>query len=365
MITPRWKCVLWSLLFPGLTMIWSCDSGGAPQDKFNYGDDKTDADADADADTEVAADTDAEPGTDADADADTDRVAETCCPHDPNRPPDSSGLEGDFCYRNNQCRSGLCISYQQTTPDPGGYCDTPANPNMMVAIGTTLDFETRQPVAGASIRVDGVTLGSVQGCKSKGYATLESDENGHFRKTISMPGIAEQIGIVALAEENDVYANSTSGVADPPWPKAFIRRDILIVKKATLDKWSQWLAEDAEMANFLPLVAKGGVVGAVPNVDTGAGVVGAKLRSLNAKSKARIRYLNAEGTGFVADGVTESGIFVMVNPGLAEKFDVYMGDDKINITTATAGDIPCMIFVLDIPIEADEEGLWDKCDVCE
>jgi hypothetical protein len=89
--------------------------------------------------------------------------------------------------------------------------------------------------------------------------------------------------------------------------------------------------------------------------DTGKGVEGAISKSRNNNSKAKILYLNDAGDGFDDGGASSNGIYVMVNPGLAEVFDVYKDGEKINITEGTAGGTSDIIFIIDIPIEVDEK----------
>ncbi len=362
------------ILMSSVLLIAACDdgtttvaddqevAGDADADSDTDADSDADADNDSDADADTDSDADNDSDADADSDADTDADSDSdtepeldCDSHPWDRPADGTAANGEYCYKNVQCASGLCIGYRQTTPDPEGKCEAPSNPLKMVAVGTTIDFETREPVPGARIETAGAATGAMLGCNTPAAAIIISDEDGRFYKIVDKP--IDIVGYGATIREGNGYANSACGVADPPYPPGFIRHDLLMVKKATLEKWSEMLEEDPDMKNHVPLVVNGGVVGSVPCVDSGNPVIGAKLRSLNGNSGAKIRYLNADGTGFVTDGITESGIFVLVNPGLAEKFDVYLNDSKINITTGKAGDTKCMIFVLDIPIECDEFGI--------
>ncbi len=337
-------------------------AGDVDADSDSDADSDADADNDSDSDSDNDADSDGDADSDNDSDSDSDSDSEVelnCDSHPWDRPADGTAANGDFCNENVQCASGLCIGYRQTPPDPDGKCEAPTNSQKMVAIGTTIDFETREPVAGATVRTVGAVSGAALGCNAPAAATITSDEDGRFYKLVDKP--IDLVGYAAKVTKGDEYAVSASGVADPPYPPGFIRHDLLMAKKATLEKWSEMLAEDPDMKNHVPLVAKGGVVGAVPCADTGNAVVGAQLRSLNSSSGAKIRYLNADGTGFVTDGITESGIFVLVKPGLAEKFDVYLNDSKVNVTPGTAGDTTCMVFILDIPIECDEFDI-ETCD---
>ncbi len=322
------------------------------------GDSDGDSDGDADGDSDGDSDGDADGDSDTDTDADSDSDADGCGLHDNDRPADKSVENDDYCYNNINCKSGLCVSYMQTSPDPDGHCEAVTSPGKILAIGTTLDFETREVIPDATVKTFDATQMSLLGCNAQATATITSDADGRFKQSVNKPGITEQIGMIARATKGDDYALSASGVADTPWPAGFIRHDILMVKKATLAAWSEMLSEDTAMAPYMNLSAKGGAIGAILDVDCGKPIIGAEVRKAGGgNTNAKIRYLNADGTGFVTDGITESGIFVLVNPALAEKFDVFLGDEKVNITTATFGDTSCMIFIVDIPIEADEHGI--------
>lgn len=278
-------------------------------------------------------------------------------PHDPNRPADGSQETGEYCYKNVQCASKLCMSYRQVTPDPDGHCDESSAPSQIIAIGTTIDFETRKPVFEANLKFLGATNFTLLRCNATASDTLVTGAGGRFNKAVDQPA-AEPVGFIALASDGKDYAPSASGIADPPWPKGSIRHDILMVKNSALAKWSQLLSADSEMKPYMNLSANGGAIGAVLDVDTGKPIIGATLGPAGGgKTSAKIRYLSANGTGFVKDGITQSGIFVLVNPALAEKFDVFLDGEKINITTAKFGDVKCAVFIVDIPIEADEMGI--------
>jgi hypothetical protein len=278
-------------------------------------------------------------------------------PHDPNRPADSSQGIGEYCFSNVQCASKLCLSYRQVTPDPDGHCEESSTPSKIVAIGTTIDFETRKPVSEANIKFLGATNLTLLRCNATASDTLVTGADGRFKKAVDKPA-AEPVGFIALASQGKDYAPSASGIADPPWPKGTIRHDILMVKNSALTKWSQLLSADSEMKPYMNLSANGGAIGAILDVDTGKPIIGATLGPASGgTTSAKIRYLNAGGTGFVKDGITQSGIFVLVNPALAEKFDVFLDGKKINITTAKFGDTKCVVFIVDIPIEADEKGI--------
>ncbi|MCP4675644.1 MAG: hypothetical protein GY854_09100 [Deltaproteobacteria bacterium] len=196
------------------------------------------------------------------------------------------------------------------------------------------------------------------GTISSVLANITSDANGRFNQEMNSP--TDIIGIIAKATQTD-YAASIVPVAFPlsgtTYPLAFTHHDIPVVKNATLTAWSTLLDTDGGVPNHLPLGTTGGMIGSVLCIDSGNPVVGAEIVSQNASSNAKIRYLNADGNGFNSDGITASGIYIAVNSGLAEKFDAYLDGKKINLTEVKAGSKAGYIFVVDLPIECDEQGI--------
>ncbi len=359
-VSPAWI----ALSFLGVACYESSDGETAFESGSDGGSsENSNEDASGDGDGDSGADTDTDADTDADSDSDTDSNGDSDSDSDMVLPPcnpSNSAANGDYCYRNQQCQSNLCVSFQQTTPDPAGHCEA-GNDNML-AIGTTLDLETREPVPDVKLEVHGVAsyIGPLVPFPPPLLSVITGTD-GRFKQEIASP--SDIAGIFALTTKTG-YADSVCDVATPMYgtnyPPGFERHDILLVKNAVLEEWSNRLSADDEMSNHMPLGQRGGVVGAVPCIDSGNAVVGATVVPLNADSNAKIGYLNADGTGFVKDGITESGVFVIVNPGTAEKFDVYIGDQKINVTTVRVGSKSGYIFSVDIPVECDELGI-EEC----
>ncbi len=351
--------ILWIAIFLAAVFSMPACDGGDADDSGGDADTDSDSDGDTDGDTDSDTDADTDGDTDSDSDSDTDSDTDECGDHPHDRPPDGSAQIGEYCYNNANCNSGLCIGYRQVTPDPDGKCEEVEDDSKMVAIGTTIDFETRKPVPNVELELHGATNLEMMGCNANPTDTVSSGSDGKFKKLADRPGILETTGYVALAiNEDDGYALSASGVADLPWPPGFIRHDILLVKQASLEKWSALLRDDSEMEPYMDLLDKGGAIGGIFDVDCAKPIVGAELRkSGGGSTNAKIRYLNADGNGFNKDGITSAGMYVLVNPSLGERFDVFLDGKQINRTTAKLGNRDCMIFIVDIPIEADEQGI--------
>jgi hypothetical protein len=117
------------------------------------------------------------------------------------------------------------------------------------------------------------------------------------------------------------------------------------VPTGDLTNWSEALAMDAEIdAGSLPLGDAGGVIGLVRDINTGTPVEGATVVSQNDASTAIVRYLADDGT-FNADGTGPSGIFVILEPMLAETFEAQMGGSAIS-GAGTAGSTNNAAFTL-------------------
>jgi hypothetical protein len=224
-----------------------------------------------------------------------------------------------------------------------------------VVQGTVLDFVSREPVDGVVLKYSSATSLSLLGTSAPVQFQVTSDADGRFKEEKAKPSSAP-LGFVARASKTD-YQLSITGVSAPPYGCGTQNHDMLIVEKAKITEWSEMLAEDAAMANDMPLGAKGGAIGRVIDIDTNEGIAGAHVVSQDGGSGARIRYLNDAEDGWVEDVTGSSGVYVVTNPGLGEKFDAFIDDTQINDTEATIGSKSGMVFVVDLRIEADEQGL--------
>lgn len=81
--------------------------------------------------------------------------------------------------------------------------------------------------------------------------------------------------------------------------------------------------------------------------NTGAPVADAVVQSVKADSMAKIRYLAGDGNSFGVNATASSGVFVVLDAGLAERFEVAGAP----AATETAGSAQDVIFVisLDLP----------------
>ncbi len=347
------------LIFAGVACYRVGEGGGSTDSdtENTLFDTSSESYGESDPDTAVDDDTDSDVATDSNVDTDNDTGVMALHPCD--RPADHSVANGDYCYENSHCQSNLCVSYQQTPPDPEGHCEEGSD--QMLAIGTTLDLATGEPIP----EVETMIIGEMRSSTAiPVYPLLElvTGPDGRFKQ--EMPHTRDMIGL-AVATQKWGYHDALAGVAQPlsintaDYPPGFTRHDILLVKSAALTEWSETLFADDEMVKHMPLGEKRTAIGSVRCIDSGNPVVGAELRSLNAGSNAKIRYLAADGAGFNTDAITESGIFMMVNAGTAEKFDVYMDERKISTHSVRITARDGYIYTVGFPIECDEMGIED------
>ena len=251
-----------------------------------------------------------------------------------------TAADGEACTVNDDCASVGCLKWRDL--EMGECVAAPAGGNTRVA-GTLIDFVTGLPIPGAELRV----IGALSALSDPGMATpvLMGTANamGQVDVTSSEP-ITEGIGIVGIITGGDYYTTAT-GIASPTagvYGPMNGNRDIWAVPTAKLTEWSGYLMADPEIMPSLPLGEAGGVVGFVRD-GTGAAKSGAKIisASMGADTKAKVRYLADDGMSFNSDATGTSGIFILVGPGLAERFMVEGGTVE-----GTAGSAKLAAFVL-------------------
>ena len=255
-------------------------------------------------------------------------------------PGGDTAADGEACTANDDCASVGCLKWRDL--EMGECVAAPAGGNTRVA-GTLIDFVTGQPIPGATLNV----IGALSALSDPGMATPvltgTADANGQVDVTSTEP-ITEGIGIVGIITGGDYYTTAT-GIASPTagvYGPMNGNRDIWAVPSAKLTEWSGYLMPDAEIAPSLPLGDAGGVVGFVRD-GTGAPKAGAKIisASMGDATKAKVRYLADDGLSFNSDATGTSGIFILVGPGLAERFMVEGGTVE-----GTAGSAKLAAFVL-------------------
>lgn len=259
-----------------------------------------------------------------------------------------TAANGEPCVTNDDCMSLACLKFRDFEPD-ATCVEGPGGGNTRFT-GTVLDFSTGMPFAGAELRVVGAltAIGDPQG--APGLVTATSDASGQIDATSTMP-ISQGLGLVGLISGTGLYVTAT-GLAAPfdgttmYGPLNGIH-DIWGVPEASLTTWSGFLSMDPDpmVAAAVPLGDNGGVIGLVRDFASSAPLAGAVVKPEGMGSKALVRYLNTDGMGFGPDMTGDSGIFVILNPGLAEKFTVEVGGMPTGLS-GTAGSAKNAAFVL-------------------
>jgi hypothetical protein len=328
---------------------------GCGDDKQATATDTANEPSTSDPTTVATTDTTTEPGTETEgtvsptteeptqgtSEAPTTTDGECAGPSDP-----GEGAEGTACTANGDCESESCLKWTDGQTD--AVCGPRAECNNTRFIGTIFDFDTKAPVAGAELRVVGA-LSALQGPENAvPLVTTTSDANGRIDVTTETP-INQGIGVIGVVTGENYYLTAT-GLAQPypattSYPPLNAIHDIWAVPLANLIAWTDLLQEDPDpvVGMNLPLGGAGGVIGLVRKGD--AGVADAVVVSEKADSTAVIRYLNEDGMGFNADATSSNGVFVLVNPGLAERFTVEVGGAPTGLS-GTAGSSANAAFVL-------------------
>lgn len=248
-----------------------------------------------------------------------------------------TAADGDPCVANADCASLSCLKY--TDNDANAACSAAPEGGNTRITGTVFDFVSGATVADAELKVVGALAALQNPNDATPIVTATSMADGRLDVTSTEP-ISAGIGIVGTIGGSGLYLAAT-GLASPVMGSSYgplnSIHDVWAMPQATLDAWNGLLAADPDLAAYLPLGDKGGVVGKVRNKNTGAGIAAATVVPVTEPSNALIRYLNEAGDGFVSDATSSSGIFVLVAPGLAEEFTVEIGGSVVAETTGKAG----------------------------
>lgn len=253
---------------------------------------------------------------------------------------DEGAAVGEACTANGDCASGVCTIYTDVPLNDDAVCaETPADCSTRVT-GTIFDFVTREPLPGADLIVAAALQAATNPTGAMPLMEAQSGADGRVDATSDGP-IAAPIGIVALTSAGGYFLTAT-GVASPAdgasaYNVAGSIHDLWAVPASDLMDWSDALAMDAMIpAENLPLGEAGGVVGLVRD-SAGMPVEGAVVTSTDGGSGAFIRYLNDDGT-FGTDSTSTQGIFVILEPALAEEFEADVGGNVIGPGTAGSAD---------------------------
>jgi hypothetical protein len=258
-----------------------------------------------------------------------------------------AAADGDACTANADCASGVCTLYTDVPVNGDAVCAAAAEDCSTRVTGTVFDFRTREPIEGASVIVAAALQAATNPTGAMALVEATSDAEGRIDASSSGP-IAAPIGIVALTAAGGYFLTAT-GVA-APWEDGGSEynvgtniHDVWAVPETDLQDWSDELSMDAGIPpENLPLGDAGGVVGFVRDA-SGNPVAGAEVASTDDGSGAFIRYLEDDGS-FSTDRTSDLGIFIILEPALAEQFEVSV--DGAVVGGGTAGSANGAIFTL-------------------
>jgi hypothetical protein len=256
-----------------------------------------------------------------------------------------AAADGDGCTANADCASGFCTIFTDVPINDDAVCEASAADCSTRVTATIFDFITREPLPGADVIVAAALQAATNPTGAMALISATSDADGRIDASSAGP-IMAPIGIVALTESGGYYLTAT-GVAAPVDGSNYnvgnSIHDLWAVPESDLQNWSDELSMDAEIpAENLPLGDNGGVVGLVRDA-AGLPLAGAEVASTDAGSGAFIRYLQDDGT-FGIDRTSDLGIFVIIEPALAEEFEVTI--DGAVVGGGTAGSANGAIFTL-------------------
>ena len=250
-----------------------------------------------------------------------------------------TAADGEACSANGDCMSVACLKYRDLVD---GECVAAPDGGATRFAGTLLDFVSGAPVPNIEVRVIGAFAALSDPVGAPAVVTGNADADGKV-DIVSPAAVDEGLGVIGIITGGDYYTSAT-GLASPVdgvYGPMNGNRDIWGMPAAKLTEWSGYLMADVDVAPSLPLGEMGGVVGFVRD-GAGAPKAGAKVVSTKGDaSTAKIRYLAADGLSFTSDMTSATGIFVLVGPGLAEKFKVEGGTVE-----GTAGSAEKAVFVM-------------------
>lgn len=264
---------------------------------------------------------------------------------------EAAGADGEACVADDDCLSQLCLKYRDH--DPQATCAAAPDEGRFRLTGTVLDIGTGVPIGEVEVRaLDGLTaLQNPDGAPILLAATADSEGRVD---TVSEEPIAPGIGLVGLVVGAGLTPTSNVlavPLANGPYGRTNTFHDLWVAQTPLLEGWSALLQADPEAAPHLPLGVAGGVLGIVRERATGSTVAGAIVTPLETPSGAVIRYLNAARDGFQSEATAEHGLFVLLHPGVGERFFVEVDGMALESAQGQARDAPGSIstLLLEVP----------------
>ncbi len=299
--------------------------------------------------------------SDADADGDSDGDADTELDTEPLYDTDDHDNEiGEPCRIREDCKTNYCESFWTAPADPNATCQEALPLGQMRITGNTRDFETQEIMPGVVVDVLGGTE-VLQDPLGPALASTTSDENGLFEMNVDDKVTRVDVGVGARIMEDGYYPTAV-GIVETEidgmfFPPGVRNHDIWAVPETMVAEWTALLEKEDGLAFYLPLGKKGGAFGRIRDADNGQSPESpVKLVSRLPASEAQgiVRYLNDAGDAFVENKSGASGLFIILNASLGEKFDAYRDGKKVSIHECTVGNGADGVGVTTIQVDEDE-----------
>jgi hypothetical protein len=173
-------------------------------------------------------------------------------------------------------------------------------------------------------------------------AETVTNDLGHFDMTSEEP--VDSFYAVLGAAYNDEYEASVGFLAFPVdddnnYAPAFSVRDFFAVKHSDLEIWNAGLADDGEVAPYLPIEDRAAVITVIASYDfEEKRMAGVTMTPLDQESDAVIRYLNEDGTTFNSEATSSNGVALLFGAKTGEQFDA--NSDALRIWDPEIGGRP-------------------------
>lgn len=269
---------------------------------------------------------------------------------DANEDPPAYDPPGE-CYNNAGCTSCNCLSFRDNPPDPMAACADATSDGSLRVTATVFEFPTDTVLGAVSVEVYNAFDVGIMGIDNAvAVASTTADGDGRIDLSIT-PN--DSIGMVAIIRADGFRATAT-GLAKPPYEPSNAIHDLFVVPDALLATYSDALAADDALADYLPLGEMGGVVGIVRNRYTGEPVPNARIVSLTNgdATGALIRYL-ADDSTFGSDATGSAGVYVLLNPALAEEFEATVDGAVVSTRANKAGSGAPGVFTMNLTADID------------
>ncbi len=255
------------------------------------------------------------------------------------------------CYNNMGCGTCNCRTFRDNPPSTESVCADDPMDGQLTVTATLLEFPGNTPIPSQEVTIfNALEIGLMGPDNATPIGMVTADGDGRIETQVTPE---DQIGIVATVRA-DGFVDTATGLAKPPYEPSNAIHDLFAVPQSDIDAWNAELAGDAALADFLPLGENGGVVGVARNRYTGDPEAGIQIVSLENgdATGAILRYLNEDGS-FNPDATTSTGVYVLLNPQLAEEFEAAKDGTVVSTRANRAGSGAPAVFTMNLTINVD------------